>query len=153
MTQDHVIVVGGTLLLAMLAMLVHYEASFYLRLLLQNNKSLSRRSRIMTLTSGLFCSHVAQIWLFGAGGWLMLELFHYTGTLGGIPQIQFLDFIYLSAASYTTVGYGDVFPIGHIRFLFGTESLVGFMLLTWSASLTFVEIRTHWRDLENSDKH
>ncbi|WP_373185508.1 ion channel [Halopseudomonas sp.] len=151
MTQDHLAVICGTLILAMLAMLVHYEASFYLRLLLQNRKTLSRRSRIMTLTSGLFCSHVAQIWLFGAGGWLMLELFHYTGTLGGIPEIQFLDFIYLSAASYTTVGYGDIFPIGHIRFLFGTESLVGFMLLTWSASLTFVEIRNHWQDLENSD--
>lgn len=153
MTADHLIVIVGTLVLAMLAMLVHYEASFYLRLVLKNRSSLSRRARIMTLTSGPFFSHVVQIWLFGAGGWLMLELFHYTGSLGGIPDIQFLDFIYLSAASYTTVGYGDIFPIGHIRFLFGTESLVGFMLLTWSASLTFVEIRTHWQDLENSDSH
>lgn len=83
----------------------------------------------------------------------MLELFNYTGALGGIPDTQFLDFVYLSAASYTTVGYGDIFPLGHIRFLFGTESLVGFMLLTWSASLTFVEIRTHWQDLDNSDNH
>ncbi|WP_339843015.1 ion channel [uncultured Halopseudomonas sp.] len=151
MTLEHVIVVGGTLILAMLAMLIHYEASFYLRLLLDSRKSFSRRARIMTMTSGLFCSHIAQIWLFGTGAWLLLELFDYTGTLGGIQHIQFLDFIYLSAASYTTVGYGDIFPLGHIRFLFGTESLVGFMLLTWSASLTFVEIRTHWQDLENSD--
>ena len=149
MTQEHVIVVGGTLGLAMLSMLVHYEVSFYLRLLLERHSGFSRRARIMTLTSGLFCSHVIQIWLFGAGGWLMLELFEHTGTLGGIAHIRFLDFIYLSAASYTTVGYGDLFPLGHLRFLFGTESLVGFMLLTWTASLTFVEIRTHWQDLED----
>jgi len=151
-SAEQLVVVLGTMALTMLAMLTHYEASFYLRLLLQNRSALSRRGRIMTLTSGLFCSHVVQIWLFGAGGWLMLEMFHYTGTLGGITDVRFLDLVYLSAASYTTVGYGDIFPVGDIRFLFGTESLVGFMLLTWTASLTFVEIRTHWQDLENSDR-
>lgn len=148
MTQDHLIIGSSTFGLVLLSMLVHYEASFLLRLLLKKHHSLSRRSRILTLTSGLFCAHITQIWLFGIGAWLLIDIADAAGTIGGIGDANLLDFIYLSATSFTTVGYGDVYPVGHIRFLFATESLVGFMLLTWSASLTFVEIQTHWRDLD-----
>jgi hypothetical protein len=148
MTQEHLIVSVATMALVLLAMLMHYEASFFLRLLLKRYKSLSLRSRMITLTSGLFCAHVAQIWLFGVGAWLLTGIGDTTGTIGGMVGADLLDFIYLSATSFTTVGFGDVYPVGHLRFLFGTESLVGFMLLTWSASLTFVEIQTHWHNLD-----
>lgn len=57
-----------------------------------------------------------------------------------------LDFVYLYATTYTTVGYGDLSPSGHLRFLFGTEALTRLMLITWSASLTFIEMQAHWRD-------
>jgi hypothetical protein len=148
MTPDHLIVAGATMGLVLLAMLLHYEASFFLRLLLKRYKSLSLRTRIITLTSGLFCAHVAQIWLFGVGALLLVGVGDTTGTIGGMVDADLLDFIYLSATSFTTVGFGDIYPVGHLRFLFGTEALVGFMLLTWSASLTFVEIQTHWRNLD-----
>ena len=32
-------------------------------------------------------------------------------------------------------------PVGAIRFLVGTEALTGFVLVTWSASFTFVEMQ------------
>ena len=61
-----------------------------------------------------------------------------------------LELVYLSAMTFTTVGYGDVSPVGPIRFLAGTEALVGFMLITWSASFTYLHMARHWREDEGS---
>ena len=57
----------------------------------------------------------------------------------------FLDSVYFSAVCYTTLGLGDIVPSGAIRFLVGTEALTGFVLITWSASFTFVEMQRFWR--------
>ena len=58
--------------------------------------------------------------------------------------MHFLDHIYLSAMSYTTVGFGDVTPVGPIRFLAATEALSGLVLITWSAWFTFLEMERFW---------
>jgi hypothetical protein len=62
---------------------------------------------------------------------------------GGSPGL--LDAVYFSAVTYSTVGYGDMVPLGPIRFLAGTQSLVGLVLITWSASFTFLEMERFWR--------
>ena len=56
-----------------------------------------------------------------------------------------LDCVYFSAVCYTTLGLSDIAPIGAIRFLVGTETLAGFLIITWSASFTFVEMERYWR--------
>ena len=47
--------------------------------------------------------------------------------------------------SYTTVGFGDVSPVGSIRLLAGTCALTGFVMITWSASFLFLEMERFWR--------
>ena len=47
--------------------------------------------------------------------------------------------------TYTTVGFGDLAPVGAVRFLSGTEALTGFVLITWSASFTYLEMERYWR--------
>lgn len=59
--------------------------------------------------------------------------------------IQFFDAVYFSAVTFTTVGYGDMIPTGPVRFMAGTEALVGLMLITWSASFTYLEMERFWR--------
>ena len=39
---------------------------------------------------------------------------------------------------YTTVGFGDIAPLGPVRLLVGIEALAGLVLITWSASFTFL---------------
>jgi hypothetical protein len=56
------------------------------------------------------------------------------------------DSVYFSAVVYTTLGLGDVVPHGAIRFMAGTEALTGFLLITWSASFTFLEMQRFWRN-------
>jgi hypothetical protein len=63
---------------------------------------------------------------------------------GGDP-LYVLDAVYLSATTYSTLGYGDLVPRGPIRFLLGTEAVVGFVMITWSASFAYLEMARYWR--------
>jgi hypothetical protein len=45
---------------------------------------------------------------------------------------------------FTTVGFGDIYPVGAIRTMTGTEGIVGLTMITWSASYTFVEMLKTW---------
>jgi hypothetical protein len=56
-----------------------------------------------------------------------------------------VDCIYYSASVYTTVGFGDIYPVGAIRTMTGTEGLTGLTMITWSASYTFVEMLDTWK--------
>jgi hypothetical protein len=58
--------------------------------------------------------------------------------------MNLLDQVYYSAVVYTTLGFGDVVPGGAIRFLTGVESVTGLVLITWSASFTFLEMQRYW---------
>jgi hypothetical protein len=46
---------------------------------------------------------------------------------------------------FTTLGLGDLVPVGAVRFMTGTEALTGFVLIAWSASFTFVEMERFWK--------
>ena len=48
--------------------------------------------------------------------------------------------------TFSTVGSADVYLVGPVRFLSGTEALAGLVLITWSASFTFLEMQRFWRD-------
>lgn len=63
------------------------------------------------------------------------------GDIVGNFEGGILDCVYFSFVNYTTLGYGDQTPEGHIRFLAGTESLVGLVLVAWSASFTYLEMQ------------
>ena len=89
-------------------------------------------------------THVVEIWLFGITGWWLTEQLS-IGALHGYDSFNIFDYIFFSAVTYTTVGYGDIYAIGPIRFLYGTLALTGFVLITWSASFTFIEMQKHWR--------
>ena len=56
----------------------------------------------------------------------------------------FFIFIYWIFTTYSTLGFGDIEPTGHIRFLTGLESLTGLVLITWSASFLFLEMQKYW---------
>ncbi|WP_240549236.1 ion channel [Billgrantia antri] len=94
----------------------------------------------------LIFAHVIEIWAFGAAFWWLLNHDGF-GEIAGYPSVGLLDSVYFSAATYTTVGWGDLAATGHIRFLAGTEALVGFMMITWSASFGYLVMeRTLGRD-------
>ena len=57
-----------------------------------------------------------------------------------------LDFVYFSVMAYSSLGFSGLQPDGAIRIMAGTEVLVGLTIITWSASLTFLEMQRDWRE-------
>ena len=137
-------VVAATLAAVMLSALIHYEGLVAVSQGL--NRIHPRNPRVKVLYSILcvLVLHVAEIWVFGLAIWLLM-LWPECGYLATRGSLHFLDAIYLSAVTFTTVGYGDIAPVGPIRFLSGTEALSGFVFITWSASYTYLEMERFWR--------
>jgi Ion channel len=126
-----------------LCVTAHYEAlsacNRYLPVL-----SRRRRRRVLLLICAVLVTHVAEIWLFGFG-YFLLARHTELGGLTGLVSHELPEYVYFSAMTYTTVGFGDVLPTGAIRFLSGMEALTGLVMITWSASYTFLEMQRDWR--------
>ena len=122
--------------------LIHYEG---LRLLNDYLPTLARRHRrrIILLILSLLFLHTVEIWIFGISYFGLLQ-FDGFGALLGQPVDRFVDIVYYSAAVYTTVGFGDIHPVGAIRTMTGMQAVTGLTLITWSASFTYLEMRNTW---------
>lgn len=140
--ENWAVVVAAVVILTACVWL-HYEVlSACSRLLPQVTQR--RRRRVLILIFVVLITHVAEIWLF-ALGYYLLALNPAFGALTGLPTSTLPDFVYFSAMTYTTVGFGDAVPIGAIRFLAGLEGLAGLVLIGWSASYTYIEMQRDWR--------
>jgi hypothetical protein len=137
------LVVGVTTLIVVLCVILHYEALNLCSRLMRIMRH-TARLRVMMLIFALLGIHVCEIWIFGFGYWGLSATPGHGGLLAN-HAIGLVDDVYFSAVCYTTLGLGDIVPLGAIRFLAGTEALAGFVLLTWSASFTFLEMQRFWR--------
>ena len=137
------VVVLVSVIVTSLCVGLHYEVLNLCNRFL-SKLSRKRRPRVLLLMFIILSTHVVEIWFFGAG-YLVLTRYADLGALMGLPTTELPDFVYFSAVTYATVGFGDVVPVGAIRFLAGMESLTGFVMITWSASYTFLEMQRDWR--------
>ncbi|MFG6553625.1 ion channel [Sulfitobacter sp. 1A13421] len=48
--------------------------------------------------------------------------------------ITMMDYFYFSLVNFTTLGRGDLTPVGHLRFTTGIEAFHGFLMITASGS-------------------
>jgi hypothetical protein len=88
-------------------------------------------------------AHVVEIWLYALAYFLMSKNKMW-GELHGNFNGSLMDSVYFSFTNFTTLGFGDIQPLGEIRFLVGMEALVGFVLLTWTASFLYYEMQRSW---------
>ena len=122
-----------------IAVLVHYEALYRLALLLPKLR-IPPRFRVLVGVAGAFMAHVAEVWVFAVGYLLMLK-WDAGSKLGGNFDGSLLDCSYFSFTNYTSLGFGDIEPFGHVRFLAGLEGLTGLILIAWTASFMYIEMQ------------
>ncbi|MGE0385167.1 MAG: ion channel [Gammaproteobacteria bacterium] len=138
------IVVLVTTGIVVACVLLHYEAFALLTRALARLHVRIRRRRILLLMFGLLALHIVEIWMFAFGYWSLADNRAF-GRLHGAGAAHLVDYVYYSTVCYTTLGLGDLYPIGAIRFMTGMEALSGFLLITWSASFTFLEMQRFWK--------
>ena len=84
----------------------------------------------------LAAAHVAEAGLYALGfilgEWMGIGDF----AQGNVDSV--MDVFYFSVVNYTSLGLGDIYPTGHLRFLAGIEALNGFLLISCSASTIFL---------------
>jgi hypothetical protein len=141
-----VAVVAITLVVIFLCVLLHYEGLTLLQRQLGHAGMGPRRLRVLFGIVGVLFMHAIEIMLF-ACGYAAADYFPAAGSIGGVGEhgrIRLLDVWYFSAITYTTVGYGDLAPVGALRFMAAAESLAGFVLVSWSASFTYLVMERFW---------
>lgn len=135
-----------TITLVFLTVLFHYEV---LRLIseLIPKLTIQPRLRILVVIYGAFLAHTLEVWLFGTTYYL-LDTYFNVGTFSALSQnkMEFFDFVYFSVVVYTSVGFGDIYPIGHMRLIAGVEALTGLLMIGWSASFTYLMMEKLWLD-------
>lgn len=143
LSADHWLMVAICVPLVATVVVLHYEV------LERLNRGLPRlplphRARLLVLMFALLAVHTLEIWIYGVGLYLASQ-WPGLGQIAGVNDLTLLDAVYLSTVTYTTVGYGDLTPQGPLRLLLGSEALSGFLLVTWSASFTYLEMQNNWK--------
>ncbi len=144
------ILVGGfCIALLVLTTFIHYEV---LRLLSAGLPRLRipARAKLMAVIFATFLAHAAEIFLYALAFYVLVEQL-LAGTLGTDSRSTFTLYLYFSAETYTSLGYGDVVPAGALRLLAGMEALNGLLLIGWSASYTYIAMERFWRDEEKRE--
>ena len=104
-----------------------------------------RRKRMIVVMLCMLAIHTIEIWFFGFGYFYLLQNYS-VGELQGMGPVNMFDCVYYSAMAYTTIGFGDIVPSGAIRLLTGMEGLTGLVMITWSASFTFIAMQSTWKN-------
>ncbi|HIG88970.1 ion channel [Candidatus Thioglobus sp.] len=129
-------------LIVALSVLIHYEFLYRSTTIIPSMK-IKHRFRILAVVFIALIAHVVEIWLFAVAYFYMVKDESW-GSIQGNYDGSLMDSVYFSFTNFSTLGFGDIEPFGAIRFLVGMEALVGFVLITWTASFLYYEMQRYW---------
>lgn len=96
----------------------------------------NRAAKAQLALLGLSAAHLIEAGLYAAGFRLGERLA--LGGFSGADTSDGMSVFYFSLVNYTSLGLGDIYPTGHLRFLAGLESLNGFLLISCSAAMLYL---------------
>lgn len=126
------------------AVLIHHETLFTLAKFVP--RLAKPRHRVLVALTGVLIAHAVEVWIFSLA-YFLLSADGRFGALTGNFSGTLLDSAYFSFTVYTSLGFGDIVPIGDLRFLCGLESLIGLVMIAWSASFMYLEMQKNWSDI------
>jgi hypothetical protein len=135
-------VVAVNLTVIAITVMIHYEFLYRLTNLMSRMK-MRHRFRLVVGVFTALTAHALEVWVFALSFFLMHKADGW-GYLQGNFNGSLLDCVYFSFTTYTTLGTGDIEPIGDLRYLTGLESLTGLVLITWTASFLYLEMTRYW---------
>lgn len=124
--------VCGALILVCTA--IFYEIVAHTWVLLPRLKGV--RIRILFTIFATFLGHTLTVWIFGFTNYLLDTWFHF-GTLVGEADLHFIDYVYFSGVSYSSLGFGNVDAVGGLRLITVAESVLGLIFIGWTVTFTY----------------
>jgi len=136
------IIIALCVLLVVLNTLLHFEVLAILSWRLPGMQ-IASRLKLVVVVLAAFAAHAAEISLYALAAWASIVLLG-IGDLSGPGGAGFVSFLYFSAETYTSLGFGDIVPSGPLRLLAGVETLNGLLLIGWSASYVYISMERFW---------
>lgn len=136
------IVIVTCLMVMAVTTVIHYEVLRILNDILPRLR-IPSRPKLLVVIFATSVAHLMEMVVWGVALFLLVR-FSNVGTLNGDVPINLINCIYFSAETYTSLGFGDVRPDGHLRLLVGLEALNGLLLIAWSASYTYLSMERFW---------
>ncbi|MBZ9673758.1 ion channel [Mesorhizobium sp. ES1-3] len=135
-----------SLVLAIACVLVHYEA---FKMVASSARSAEvdgfpSRGRLLIVIFGALAAHTVEITFYGFVFWGLHSYGLLGEIVGKIPD-GWIDFLYFSITNYTTLGVGDIRAEGPMRLIASSEALTGLVLLSWTASFTYLSMENFWK--------
>ncbi|MEQ3624207.1 MAG: ion channel [Celeribacter sp.] len=133
----------GVALVALLGVLHHFGVSSLRRVWPH-----PERSANMAILGSFMCLmalHLIEILLF-AGAYRVLLTWPDFGSFSGDFDGSWTDLIYYSGINYTTLGFTGIDTVGPIKLVSMMQSLGGFMVLTWSATIIYAICSQAWEE-------
>lgn len=127
-------------LLSLVAVGVHYEALVFASAFARRVAGPARVGVALGVVVAL-AAHMLEVLLYAAG-WL--ALIHAGAVELSLPAPTPVEVVYFSGSVYTSLGFGDIVPLRGGRILAVSEAVTGLVLIAWTASFTFYEMRSHW---------
>lgn len=125
---------------------IHFEVLNSTSLWLRRSPRLDRFRVALAIMISLL-AHIIEVLVFGVS-WLALETVA-PGRLS-LEAPAFQDLVYYSFATYTSQGYGDIVSHGFARIFSGVQGLTGLVLIGWTASFVYLEMRECWAQYRNT---
>ena len=129
-------------LLVLLTTILHYEILGSLNSRLPTLRMPGRAKLVVVILSA-FVAHAMEMAFYGAALYILVAWLG-AGSLTGSTGFSLTNCLYFSAETYTSLGFGDVTPVGPVRLLAGVEALNGLLLIGWSASFTYLSMERFW---------
>jgi hypothetical protein len=130
-------------ILVALTILTHYEVLRLTSAVIPELEWVKPRSRVVLVVFACFAAHTIEVWMFAFAYYLFVDVFA-LGGFGGAHHGTFVDDVYFSAVTYTSIGFGDVYPVDNVRLITGVEALAGLLMIGWSASFTYLAMEKFW---------
>lgn len=137
------IVLFSCLCLVALATVIHYEVLRTLNFGLPS-LNIPARTKLLVVIFGALAAHAIEMAVFGVTLYGLVKYMG-VGSLRGTAGFTFINCLYFSAETYTSLGFGDLTPVGPVRMLAGIEALTGLLLIGWSASYTYLAMKRFWK--------
>ena len=139
--MNEIIALAAALLTTGIVAVVHYLGlSLISQRLIPATKALGRR-RLPIMIVALVPMHLVGIAVFAGMMQMLIAM-----DLGGLEgrKSGFGGLLYFSGVCYTSLGFGDVIPHGALELVSIVECVAGLVLIGWSASFTYLEMRALW---------